>query len=82
MSFRELAFAIEELSYDAREIDSYQEVFFEAIFHGEPTPDGYEWAFHAFGKTTATLAQKIAELRELLFERLPNEAPVEEAFSN
>ncbi len=82
MSFKELAFTIEELSYDAREIDSFQQVFFEAIFHGEPTPDGYEWAFHAFGKITASMANQMAQLRERLFENMPNEEPVEEAFSD
>ena len=50
MSFKELVFTIEELSYDVREIYNFQQVFYEAIFRGEPTPESYEWAFHVFGK--------------------------------
>ena len=39
MEIKELAFKIEELTNKAKVINSFQEVFFQAIFRWEPLPE-------------------------------------------
>ena len=73
MSISEIASTIEELSYDARTIDSIQQVFFQAIFRGETTTESFDWAFDAFGKLTFSFSNKMAQLRDDIYERMSEE---------
>lgn len=77
MSIKELAFKVEDMSYDAREVNSMQEVLFQAIFRGEPTPEPYEWAFGAFGKMTESMFEKLEVLREEMFELISDDGITE-----
>ena len=73
MKISEIASTIEELSYDARTINSIQEVFFQAIFRGETTPESFDWAFDAFGKFTFCFSNKMAKLRDDIYEQMSEE---------
>lgn len=73
MSISEIASVVEELSYDARTIDSIQQVFFQAIFRGETTPESFDWAFDAFGKFTFKFSDKMAKLRDDIYEQMSEE---------
>ncbi|MEY8299287.1 MAG: hypothetical protein ACLRJC_06300 [Emergencia timonensis] len=73
MKISEIASTIEELSYDARTINSIQEVFFQAIFRGETTPESFDWAFDAFGKFAFCFSNKMAKLRDDTYEQMSKE---------
>ena len=70
MEIKNVAFEIEELSYLARAIDSMQEVFYQAIFLGNSTPEPYKWAIDSFGEVTNKLYTQISSLRDNLFNEL------------
>lgn len=67
-----MAFEVEDISYEARTINSMQEVLFQAIFRGEPTPEVYEWAFSAFGEMTENMFKHISMLRDNMFKVIEN----------
>lgn len=73
MNISEIASTIEDLSYDARTINSIQEVFFQAIFRGETTPESFDWAFDAFGKFTFSFSNKMAQFRDDIYEQMSEE---------
>ena len=70
MEIKELAFKIEELTNKAKVINSFQEVFFQAIFRGEPLPDNYEWAYAEFCQITESMAQNMETLQQCTFKLL------------
>ena len=70
MEMKELVFKIEKLTNKAKVINSFQEVFFQAIFRGEPLPENYEWAYAEFCQITENMAQNMEALQLCAFEFL------------